>query len=56
MQEAITSLGENIFDNIRCSQFVALMCDETKDITVKKELTIYARYIEKCACLLLMVK
>ena len=43
------SLGEvislNIFDNLRASPFFALMCDETTDVAVVKEVIIYARYL-----------
>ena len=49
MQEAIMSLGEvisnKIFDDIRHSPFFALMCDETTDISVSKEVIVYARYL-----------
>ena len=49
MQEAITSLGEvisiSIFDKVRSSPFFALMCDETTDIAILKEVIIYARYL-----------
>ena len=49
LQEAMTSLGEvislNIFDNLRASPFFALMCDETTDVAVVKEVIIYARFI-----------
>ena len=45
----MTSLGEvislNIFDNLRASPLFALMCDETTDVTVIKEIIIYARYL-----------
>ena len=47
MQEAIMSLAEiisnKIFDDNRHSPFFALMCDETTDISVSKE--VYARYL-----------
>ena len=49
LQEAMTSLGEvislNIFDNLRASPFFALMCDETTDVAVVKEVIIYARFL-----------
>ena len=51
LQEAMTSLGEvislNIFDNLRASPHSALMCDETTDVAVIKEVIIYmyARYL-----------
>ena len=49
MQEALTSLGEviskKIFNELRASPYFSLMCDETTDVAVVKEVIIYARYI-----------
>ena len=49
LQEAVTSIGsvisESIFDNLRSSPYFALMCDETTDVAIKKELIMYARYL-----------
>ena len=49
MQEAVSSLGvvirNKIFDDIRSSPFFSLLCDETTDVAVKKELIVYARYL-----------
>ena len=49
MQEAMTSLGEvirqKVFNDIRASPFFALMCDETTDVAVVKQVIIYARYL-----------
>ena len=46
-QEAMTSLGEviskSIFDDLRASPF--LICDETTDVAIVKEVIIYARYL-----------
>ena len=49
MREAIVSLGEvvskSIFNSLRASPFFALMCDETTNIAVVKEVIIYAHYL-----------
>ena len=49
MQEAVISLGDvvnrRIFDDLRSSPFFALMCDETTDVAVIKEVIIYSRYV-----------
>ena len=51
MQEAVSSLGEVIsgciFNEIRASQFFALIADETTDAAVIKEVIVYARYLSK---------
>ena len=51
MQEAVSSLGEvisgSIFNEVRASQFFALMADETTDVAVIKEVIIYARFLSK---------
>ena len=51
MQEAVSSLGEVIsgciFNEIRDSQFFALMADETTDVAVIKEVIVYARFLSK---------
>ena len=48
LQGAMTSLGgvisTKIFDDIRASPFFAVMCDETTDVAIVKEVIIYARY------------
>ena len=49
IQEAVSSLGvvirKKIFDDLRSSPFFSLLCDETTDVAVKKELIVYARYL-----------
>ena len=51
MQEAVSSLGEVIsgciFNEIRASQFFALMADETTDVAVIMEVIVYARFLSK---------
>lgn len=51
MQEAVLSLGavirKGIFEDLRSSPFFSILCDETTDVAVKKELIVYARYLDK---------
>ena len=50
VQEAVMSLGSTIsrkcFDLLRASLYFALMCNETTDIAVIKEVIIYTRYFD----------
>ena len=45
----MTSLGKviskSIFDYLRASPFFALICDETTNVAIVKEVIIYARYL-----------
>ena len=49
MQEAIASFGEvignGIFNSLRASTLFTLMCNETTDVAVVKEIIIYAHYL-----------
>lgn len=49
IQEAVISLGgvikKEILSEVRLSPFFALMCDETTDVAIKKELIVYAHYL-----------
>ncbi|XP_041377598.1 zinc finger protein 862-like [Gigantopelta aegis] len=50
IQEMVAILGrqvqQEVFDEVRQANYFSLMLDETTDVSVKKQLTVYARYIK----------